>query len=981
MSNTQSTYKDTLKELIEVSNWLIVKINLSIAAGDITPMSSKINMLVPIAEKVCKNFSNQADMITIEEDLLLALENSASNLWNAVVLSSRGSAVSDELKQLFVLIEHFSSLLFLIFANFYKTSLESVTRAFSCFNVTLRHCLDVGVENPENGGSAQKISVKCEQECDKLLQRITVNDAHHPSLSELKNDFFVTCFQFSLQQGDFNAATIYWSKIMEKPDSHQKNHENNLSLEKIPSKCLIDLTRVIHNACMKQNDKNMPKCVDLLKSSVSSLQNCKDTLVTLDTTYQQIKLSTLLLLIQCLLKTRDFDACEKYAQMALEEFPGEPNVYKASIEMLKTKYYSNSSLLTEAYKDIFMKMVFSLPLQHNVKVFIGCLNDLSKVSISAGISCSDYLFTSEKLNLENDTPVLEQLFVNKIFNITQSITLTEPEKIDALTSAFDLAAKTLTNIITSESAQSLSSLLWTTGRKMVKSEHYESSIACFEICFHFLIEGQVSNKAIIIRDMQKVYLHLKDYEQIESLYEKLDDIDKYDSNSQCILFIALANKSVQEYGTTIDSCMQCLQNIKSADPSKFSKYFLSCLAEIEDNDALRLKLFMKLFENSPDGILSNLEVTDVVNYLTTCRVALQLFLKLLAKGEDFESYMAKHYTHIMQILKHALNYVRRSRTLKEMSINVDSNDTGIAYSYDELEWFAAVAYNLQCKCYSNKVFIENILFGDISLDFITLFKNEISESKVVDIKYRKIKCVSIMVFYKIEGCFLKPSERSAYLNFLNGTLLELEKDIDALFENAEMAKLKAACNDVLLCLFHIYALDRDKNRLLELLIMPLVQKCFFETNLLDGFVTILFAIDELSNDLKSTVLYAAIENSIVHFQDNLKLAELLRRLFSLNSSALQVEQKIRLCKNFLQRIKTDAHKDFYIQAQYEIDWLSTHCWNVCVDLVIKNEREAASQWFDTASSLANLLPHDTKCPTYSKSQKLSELWSQLVGTC
>ncbi|KAL6940424.1 hypothetical protein ACO0QE_004324 [Hanseniaspora vineae] len=979
MSDTQSTYKVTLKELIDVSNWLTVKINLSPTVDDVTPMNNKINLLVPIAEKFCNNLNKQTDMIMVEEDLLLALGNSASNLWNAAVLNSRGNSVSRELKQLLVDIKYFASLLFLIFATLEKTNSESLIRAFSCFNITLRHCLDLGLESTKDTSSIGKISVKCEQECDKLLQKMTINNSHHPAFNDLKNDYFVTCFQLALQQCDLTAAKIYWTKIAQTSTSHQANTGNSLSLGKIPSKYLIDLTRVIHNSCMKQTNKNMSECVDLLRSSITSLQSCKEQRVTLDPAYRQIKLSTTLLLTQCLLETKDFEACEKYTHLALAEFPEEPNVYKACIEMVKKKHASNNDLLTEAYTDIFLKMLFGLPLQQNMKEFIGCINDLSKISITAGLSCSDHLFSSEKLNLENDAKNLEQLFVNKIYNITQSIILTELEKIDALTSAFDLATKTFTSPITSESTQSLSSLLWTTGRKMSKAGHHQNSISCFKLCFHFLIESQINNKAVIIREIQKNYLHLKEYEIVQSLYEELSEIDKYDSKSQRILFIALANKSVQTDGTTIEKCMECLENIKSAEPSKFFKYLLSCLTGIEDNDELSLKLFVKIFEETSECLLTNPEVTDVVNFFTACRVALQLFLKLLEKAESFKADITQHYTVIMQILNHALGYVQRSRTLKGMNISIESKNYKMAYSYDELEWFAAVAYNLQCKCYNNKVFIENVLFGEISLDFIDLFKNGVSKLKVTDIEYRKVKCVAIMVFYKIEGGFLKAAETKNYVECLNATLLDLQKGIETLLDDAELTKLKTACHDVLLCLFYIHGLSRDQNSLLSLVNMPLVLKCFSETKLLDGFVSILFAIDKLSNDFKKMVLYAVIEKSMVHFHDNLKLAELIRRLFSLQSSAVTSEQRLKLCKTFLQKIKTDVDNGFYINAQYEIDWLSTHCWNTCVGLVINGEQDYASQWFDTASNLAGLMPHDPEFQTHLKSQKLGELWSQLVG--
>ena len=1005
MADINSSYKSTITEFVKACN----DINDNFQKNEtndlkiLTSLTNKINLLIPVTEKFERSIKTSPTLIVLDDSLLLSLENSCSTLYNTLILESKNKSILENPKHLFFFlnVKYFVVLLFFIFHILSKECNTNYGKnCFKFFVSLVKFCLDLYLQVNSIDESLNflinNIIKKSEDYCDQLVDF---------SEGDMLTDFYLTNVQVYFHKKDLTNAALYESKI--KNTDIKLNENQILEFCKTVYNCSLNIIKESNNSL------NIEYVVFLKKASQMIPLQSELTNNTSKSKFKDLKYSILVLLADYHVKLLHFKDAEIVIEEILQNYQIDLNLVTLKIDMIKKKYSAKDSQLVIKYKEILKRFIMSSIFNNN----ISCLEsmttffcDLAKYSPEEAFACSEYVLTNQTSKIPLD--IIEKLFNNRLFILTEFLNTSEAIKITQLKSSFDGLQRIIEEELSETSVNSIVTLVWNYAKKLIKKTLIKEALEWFNQLDNDIINNKISDetKNIISRAMQQCELELGNYEKVYYIYEK-KMIEEKDNNNNFKTQIILFKTKVKEAEDIFEKnktelhilekiandCKNIILNLKHISKSynQFYDFLYACFIDFKSNNPVLLYLLdFLLAEKDSSEITGNNENENLcevnnnsssnssdllrnLSFMRILRLAIQLHvtnLELLDKKNFIQEFPNIYLPKFEKLLKQGLNVLVRFRQLKELDINSNSTSSNQlikgSFTNTEIKWFAAVAFNLENKCFQNDLYLNNMNMCKVAVGYINLIdKKSLNDLELKELKVREMRCICLDCFYKKDGNIFNLSE----VNELNASILKLiGESMDILphcNDKNQYTEMMDCVRELWLARFSLIDYEKKDQNLFNLFNNHnFINLLITDDELVKGCFCIAFNnyIDNKSNKsslkqfdfdkkkisllINKTLPTLSIKESLIynrkyvewlfHQDPDEELSKLIRKIL-IKSSSLSDNEK----------------EDPEIFSEF--DWLSTHCWNVSIRCLIEEEEEKEMHsnnnntqlskiWFDLA---------------------------------
>ena len=1014
MADITSSYKSTIPQFVQACDDINDKFlkNETNDSKILSSLTSKLNLLVPIAEKFERSINASPDLIVLDDSLLLSLENSCSNLYNTLILESKNKIYIENPNYLFFFlkVKYFVVLLFFIFHILSKECNTNYGKnCFEFFVSLVKFCLYLisQVTNTDESLNSliNNIIRKSAEYCDGLADF---------GEGDMLTDFYLTNFQIYFHENDLTTAALYESKI--------KNTEIKLNEIQI-----LEFCKTVYNCSLKiikesNNSLNAEYVVFLKKASQMIPLQSELTNNTSKNKFKNLKYSVLVLLADYYVKLLQFDNANIIIEEILQNYKIDLNLITLKIDMIKKIYSDSDPQLVKEYKEILTRYIMSIMFDND----ISCLQsittffcDLAKHSPEEALSCSEYVLTNQTSKIPLD--IIEKLFNNRLFILTEFLNTNEEIKINQLKSSFDNLQRIIDQELSETSVNSIVTLVWNYAKKLIKKSLIKEALEWFNQLDNDILNNKISNetKNVIFRAMQQCQLELGNFEKVYYIYEK-KMIDEEEKNNNFKTQIILFKTKVKEADDVFErnekelnilekianDCKNIILKLKqiSKDYTQFYDFLYACFIDFKSNNPVLLYLLdfllvekdcsevkendenENLFEvnnnSSSSGLFSHL------SFMRILRLAIQLHvtnLQLLDKKIFIQEFPNIYLPKFEKLLQQGLNFLMRFRQLKELGTNSSKTSSNqlIAGSFTntEIKWFAAVAFNLENKCFQNDLYLNNMNMCKVAVGYINLIdKKSLNDLELKELKVREMRCICLDCFYKKDGNIFNLGE----VNDLNESILKLIGEsmniLSCLNDKNQYTEIMDCVRELWLARFSLIDYEKKDQNLFNL---------FNNHNFINLLIT--------DDDLVTGCFYIAFNNyddnksnkiSLKQFDfDKKKISLLINKalpILSIKESLIYNrkyvewlynqdpdEELLKLIRKIL--IKSSSLSDNEKEDPEifsEFDWLSTHCWNVSIRCLIEEEEEEKEMqsnntqlskiWFDLAIDFSRYLNNGKK---------------------
>ncbi|OBA27005.1 hypothetical protein HANVADRAFT_52563 [Hanseniaspora valbyensis NRRL Y-1626] len=1010
MADISSSCKSTITEFVEACNDINDKFqkNETNDSKILSSLTNKINLLIPVTEKFERSIKTIPTLIVLDDSLLLSLENSCSNLYNTLILESKNKSILETPNYLFFFlnVKYFVVLLFFIFHILSKECNTNYGKnCFKFFVSLIKFCLDlylqVNIIDKSLNSLINKIIRKSEKYSDQLV---------HFSEGGMLTDFYLTNFQVYFHEKDLTNAALYESKI--------KNTDIKLNENQI-----LEFCKTVYNCSLKiitesNNSLNTEYVVFLNKASQMIPLQSELSNNTSKSKFKNLKYSVLVLIADYYVRLLQFEDAEIVIEEIIQNYQIDLNLVILKIDMIKKKYSNTDPQLVIEYKEILKRFIMSIMSNNN----ISCLEsmttffcDLAKYSPEEAFSCFEYVLTNQTSKIPLD--IIEKLFNNRLFILTEFLNTSEEIKINQLKSSFDDLQRIIDQELSETSVNSIVTLVWNYAKKLKKKSLIKEALEWFHQLDNDIINNKISDetKNIIFRAMQQCELELGNFEKVYYIYEKKMIEEKEKNNNfktQIILFKTKVKeaddiferneKELNILEKIANDCKDIILNLKQISKSytQFYDFLYACFIDFKSNNPVLLYLLDFLFvENNCSEVKGNNENENLfevnnsssglfshLSFMRILRLAIQLHLtnlELLDKKIFIQEFPNIYLPKFEKLLEQGLNILMRFRQLKEMDINSSSTSsnqliTG-SFTNTEINWFAAVAFNLENKCFQNDLYLNNMNMCKVAVEYINLIdKKSLNDLELKELKVREMRCICLDCFYKKDGNIFNLSE----MNKLNASILKLIGEsmgiLSHLNDENQYTEIMDCVRELWLARFSLIDYEKKDQNLfnlfnnhnfINLLITDdeLVTGCFciafnnYNDNKSNKISLKQFDFDKkkISLLINKTLPTLSIKESLIynrkyvewlfHQDPDEELSKLIRKILTKSSSLSDNE-------------KEDP------EIFSEFDWLSTHCWNVSIRCLIEEEEMQSNNnntqlskiWFDLAIDSSRYLNNGKK---------------------
>lgn len=925
-----------------------------------TSINSKVDSLTPMLEKYDRSF--RTTQVSIDDGLMLSLENAASSLWNSISILIRAEK-KEKIKHLLTRCKLFSVLLLSIHEAT-DSSNENKLRVFRCYINCLRSCIEEQLK---------ELTHKVQEYADKNLRVLegiseTFGDTQAISFRKLRIELLMSNFQISLKDRDLKIAKFYESKA---------NIKENTAI--MTPELVVEICRVIYNSSLDlQNDttgSNLRDAIYFLKIGVSyldlSIQGLKS-----HSEYNNIRYALLVLLTNCMIDLGEESTnkdCHYYLNMIQNDYSNKITTFKLAIKFLDKR--ANADITSR--EEIVMRMIMSINVALNFDAMIGCINEHSKYSTDSAVRCLDYLFIN-KLNPDNDHSLLEKAFTTRIFIITQSTKMQNTEKLNSLEGFFDLGERTFSHDLSKPAVSSIITLLWNLGKKLYKCNEPVKSVGWFKMALKKLISSNYADKDKIERALQISYIDAGEYTDAKLVYENMCNNDRMKPLSQLIMLRIFIHENDTE------QAMKCLRNIKESCHEKSLDVLILGVTECKRSTELAVNAMLLLFEklendNTNEGVTSN----KFPSISCSLRYTIQMILKMCEKEE--KECIIKYSPAINTLLDKGLLFFQTVRALSHLSGNKEHHPrVDEVISVDDIEWFASTSYNMAVKGIEEKLPIGIKEFSRLGLNFIKLIPVEnFSIPKKFYYEYWKIRCEILNGLTAINTLKTLPFSEKEWRS-LQEHLSTLSNTIETTFNGKEYEELdaedfsqkKQQCTiDALNMSYEVCLVLKDETSIHR--IVRSTEK--YENSEVDCLlINMALSFDSLPTEITIYVIKSILERNVGNVDvEGPKLCRWLRILLGI-ALCSEEEACMRIVNQVYARIRSSTSgsngtslSDSF--PSHEIEWLATALWNQGVTNIINGNKTLGASWCKKSMQFASFTNERLE-------KQLSDLWTALAPT-
>ncbi|CCK69522.1 Spo22p KNAG_0C04200 [Huiozyma naganishii CBS 8797] len=979
MVEITSSLKSTVNEFADAANWITNQIyswkNLKMR----TCLSVEINWkhYNLSTEKFERSF--RTNHVVLDEDCLLKLENASSSLWNAISIELKSEQNLSGGTLLLCRCKLFAAILLSLFDSLDGSSLTRI-RSFQCYVTVLRTVVEFFIQEPLTDKSSNVGRDKKKELLTKAQEHAYTNfkvleesqfdwkPAEGTEIQKLKFKFYLLNFQISLQEGDFETATLYSTKM---------DIENNLTT--VDANLLLEICRQTYNAVLSSSKKvtddsqgggNVKlsyfakQAYSLLKLPVDNLQNHVD--------YNMIKFSLLVFLVNNLVEQYNIEAnceeCELYLNALETSYPKKIEPFALYIKYYKKKGCDN---LDQSIEEVLMKMISSVDIAPNFAQVLECAKELVEVNIKMGATCLDYIL-SNKLEPEKDKSILEKLIVARFFIITQSKTLTADEIASSLSEFCDLVERILTTKLSKDTVSCIVTLLWNAGKKLDKSGEYPQSVMFYTMALRKILSEDYTDKGKLQRALQAAYINLEEFVSVSRVFEEMTEEEQNHPLTQLLMLKeALSRQDTQ-------GAISNLKNIKCSNTNTTIDALILGITYCKNFKDVTLEAINLLFEKLEEAPYTK-ESSDLQNWtvptVSLVRYTIQLIIKLVEKKDP--TVLDDYLLRVENLLMKAKSFVLKSRLQKNItSTRGEEGDTHTEpVSIDEIEWFASVAYNFAAKCHAGGDIERSRTFSEIATEYVDLIPGkEFTFPKMFHYFYWKYRCLTLNCFTcgkmltsrGVDG--KEVDELEERIKRYMEELLEFGRnEKEANLNEADERKLKQCYLDLLSVLFELILFSKDTQKVHK--ILHLVETSP-DPEVDSTIVNNLLAFEGTPQYLKKEILSAIIKRNVTNdgLLDN-TLCTWIRKYLETDSFDDVIKEEEKIVKTLLKRLEMGAAN--HQEAQFDIEVIATLAWNRGVNSLILANTEGAIAWCMYSIKFASIANPGLK-------DQLKGLWSSLA---
>ncbi|TID14786.1 hypothetical protein CANINC_004457 [Pichia inconspicua] len=633
----------------------------------------------------------------------------------------------------------------------------------------------------------------------------------------------------------------------------------------------------------------------------------------------KIKVSTLIMLIKCCIKINSTESIEKAEKLikylSINEHK-KIEALKLELEMIQQRGKSPKEI-----DDDLMKFVISVPDDANLLKHLRLLfNSFADRYPSTSKNCLMYLFAN-KINFQHKDfkEVAESYLISMIWIITSKLTNEPTDSLLKYTSlTLEMGDKKIVSELSIETSNSIIVMLFSAGRKCMKSECFVEAIRWFEFCtmrmFNNFQKEEVLGK--IQRSILQCCIETDNYNKFESCWKSMSFESHKNPLSMYYRFKVLL-KSESE--NTNELC-EILDNFGKVNNTKVIKLLALCVIdckEIETHSKAFKEVLSKAMSRLIDKSITigdNADLSLVVVALRSC---------FLINGKNIESGID----------------IEKSVLLINQSVNqflsMSKNDSLLP----DKEWFA-------CQCYNHGIHLLGVDGAEVYA--IELFSNC---TKLIDVEidhhninwYCKAVIFKSICISRVLKSGSKYNNRST-IDCWKEILNECEK-VNLLIKGVETFDQKEILIQCKVTQIESLVELKEYEKILAVLKDSLLSKGKYSTQDITEVDFLMEKLLEKNRDLdfghyseiKQLLETVFIEIGCSNLEINSK--QLFKWLFLMVSKLLEYREFEETLLNVIKMFK--EHSDSATTGRVtatEIGWLAGVCWNHGISCIMDNKK-------------------------------------------
>ncbi|KAG0671043.1 hypothetical protein C6P45_001330 [Maudiozyma exigua] len=938
MSNTIiSTFENTINEFCEVATWLNSQLldSKNLTATNYKIISNRIDALQPTAEKYETSFRD--GNINVDETILIRFENLYSTLWNTITLLLKNNYDNDfVLKSLVNNIKHD------------KDSISEIEEKI--FDVTKAHIdLFTNIITTKN---------------DSNLQNSLV-EAH------------ICLFQSYIQRNDTETARIYLEKVQ----------MDNLPNPIIP-KTILEISRTIYNSSLHVYKKSINKTSEVLNDIATYLEKSlqfitrfvNDIKTHID--YVPLKYSLLSLLVQCIIENPSFSSDNKERAMTLleqlqMEYPKKAIPFQLHVKFLKI---AKSEDMTDMIASTIMQMILNVDIPKNIDSLLNTINEISEISTKHALNSLDYLFRN-KIDQIKDQVIFERVIVTRFYMTLQSKNLSETEMIESLCEFYKLMEQNISKPLSRTSVSSLVTLLWSSGKKIEKTESYVLCSKFYELSLNDLISESYADLGKLQRALVNSYI-------LSNELTKADDLlNSMSSQEKIYPLTILLQVKLQLALQNITQIPKLFQLFSQSSTERSIESFILSLNEVRNYPELLISGVTSLFKmlNKMNESIGKLEKGKWdLSIVSLVRFTVQSVLKL---GEETQQNLNLNVRKIISLLDVPQKYFKDLKSKRVLNILEDgttSNETTFKLTVDDIEWFASTAYNVGSALLQDETQLE------ASLECVSLANRYVELIPYADFTFTKMyyfnywgyRCRAQTILIKYHILDVQQGRDIENFSKLQNSEPEmLIQDIIAFIQIATPNKLIStdqideleiliieACQVYLNLLLDESKIDAINN-------IFSIELCQNQIELDTSLAQCLINRDGIPMNMRRPFLIKLISRSLnKDYYSITTICYWIRIVFTdYNNKISSMEHDIFECT--LTKVKENKNTSCNrsLEEELDIENISSICWNFGITCLISEERDEFIKW-------AKLAYRFSKYARIGLEQQMRNLWNSLLST-
>ena len=938
-----STFENIINEFCEVATWINSQLldSKNLNSTNYKIITNRIDALQPTAEKYESSFRNGD--IVIDESLLIRFENLYSTLWNTITLLLKNDYDTDGILflckcQLFTAIQ----------LSVYNSLSKNNMSYFNCFVVVMKSLVNNIKHDNESINEIEDEIFKITKTHIDFFTNTFVANTTDKNLQNSLIEAYVCLFQSYIQRNDTDTARIYLQKI---------------EIDKLPKtvtpKTILEISRIIYNSSLHIYKKNSKQLKDVLQDIIMYLDKSllfittfvNDIKTHID--YIPLRYSILSLLIQCMIEKPQLSSEEQQrASNLLEqlqiEYPKKSMPFQLHVKFLK---YTKCENMSDMIASVIMQMILNIDITKNIDSLINTINEFSEISTKHAVKSLDYLFQN-KIDAMNDQIIFERVILTRFYTTLQSKNLNETEMIENLFEFYKLMEQIISKPLSRTSVSSIVTLLWSSGKKIEKTESYVLCSKFYELALKEIISGSYGDRGKLQRALVNSYILSNDLSKAEEI---LNTMSSQDKNHPLTTLLHIKLSLVLQNVTEIPKLFQFFSQSSN---EMTIEVFILALNEVRNYPELLIDgatLLFKLLHRLNDSIGHIGKGKWDLSIVSLIRFTIQSVLKLT---EEVQDNLDVNIKNVITLLEEPLKYFKELKAKKDLNILEDesfSNETSFNLTVDDIEWFASTAYNVgstilrketqlrdsfECISLANK-YLELIPYADFTF------------TKMYHFNYWGYRCRAQMAVIKYQMLETQlgieidntPKLQNLELEMLIQDIITFIKTAipSNLLSTEQIDELEILVIEICHVSINVLINESKIEAITNLLSIELIEN---QDDLDECLAQCLINRDHVPMELRRSFIMQLIHRGLDSNKCNItKICYWIRIIFTdYNGKVGGSEYSVLERTSGKLKGNIGTHSTRSSEEELDIETISSICWNIGINCLISEERNEFIKW-------------------------------------